>query len=274
MIEHIHGGNDSTSDCAGCRAEYSRVPRRIRHVAECISKGTGIRVMITHGTAGRWILRAPGERIQLEARYKQRGTPLGADITVDGESWDFPHDCCDFVEIYTHPEIVYRDPVLEPFPELDSTLSRAVPVDIMRFLNIIERKGMTGYRFARTSESACMVGLDLPGDSGLRMFFTRQPRGWWDLDRLRPMHVVHHGKDISPECNGQLEKALARLAPAIAEQPGTAGESGVSAAPAAASNAVRERRHAVDRQLCCAAGRACGTLVAGKGDVKCSLSSW
>jgi hypothetical protein len=232
-------------------------PQAARRQARQLHRALGVAPVIAQVNPAVWRLTLKSERVELVIDYRARAGGkarwAASTLKVDGRPRPLAAGFDDFVQIWrSHPAGPAREAapaVLIDVPAADPAvpMPTAVQAVIRQLTDSLARAGdIPGMTVeAGRAGNRWIIGLTMPC-GGLRLVLAQhgKAREWhihWPHSQ-----VIADGKDVSREAHNDLAAAVALLSPAPQEgAPGTGPVA--AAAPAAASNAVRERRHSAIR---------------------------
>jgi hypothetical protein len=224
-------------------------------MAARLRNATGTRPVITAVGDALWQVVLENERVRLTIDYRGHLGKVkwaGSTLTVDGKQRPIAAGFDDFTRIWReHSPGGKRSRSLELAPVPQGTDLTAMPAEVRTIYSSLRAKADTAGLDQVAVEAGFgngrwVVGVTVPS-GGIRFAFTRRggARHW--AFSTRSLQVVRDGQDLSSDAQGDISKALSLLAAPPPREPQKAGGTIPGPAPAASSNAVRERRHSVIR---------------------------
>jgi hypothetical protein len=250
------------------------VPKVVRRFAQDAADGVGAEPVVERLSPRSWRVAFDGEHVVAEAFFEAR--PGGAlkhvrgALRIDGEdrplqdldelrvTWDTyeqsavtpPGDTAEEQCLAAVPGLARGRPVPSEVRQVRDTLAASIGDDEVR----------AGY-----ADGRWIVGFDVPGGDGLRMFFTRTAHGRWVPDGQQPVQLVAGGQDVTAEAGLDMASALARLAQAHPDI-SDGGPAPGKPQRGARDQGVETRRMVVLRQLADpGGGSSCQPLPGGSG---------
>jgi hypothetical protein len=227
-------------------------PRVACRTAQKLYAELHVKPVVTEVQPGLWRLVLENERVRLTIDYRRprpqdRARWQSSTLTVDGRARPIAEGFSDFVRIWrAHPvrSAGPAEPVkLLDIPEMGE--DEPLPEFVRTILDTFRRAGAGDQVAAGRTGGRWIIGMG-DGGSGIRLVIARAGRAKiWSISWGRSQVVVD-GQDVTAQAGGDIAKALALLDGK--PKPGQPGDGPVAGtAPAATSNAVRERRHSVIR---------------------------